>query len=151
MRKKKTSPHFFKIPFIGPSSTSTQRRVRKLVNNFCTSRDIKFQFLPIYVRVLVACKFTYTGCSACYIGETNRHLSTRVRDDLSTDTNSYAYKHPASSDNNVSRNAFLSWILPPPLSSWRPKTLLFQIFATDVTTATIDIKYGMCLFNKDIC
>ena len=42
-------------------------------------------------------KFTCAGCNSVYIGETSRHLSTRVREHLFTDKNSHIFKHLASS------------------------------------------------------
>jgi len=38
-------------------------------------------------------KFTCASCNACYIGETGRHLSTRVREYLSSDKSSHIFKH----------------------------------------------------------
>ena len=35
----------------------------------------------------------YAGCNACYVGETTRHFSTRVREHLATDRASHVYKH----------------------------------------------------------
>ena len=33
------------------------------------------------------------GCNTCYIGETERHLSTKINEHLHTDKKSYIYKH----------------------------------------------------------
>ena len=49
-------------------------------------------FLSISVRAL-STSFTSAGCNACYIGETSRHISTRVREHLSSDRNSHIYLH----------------------------------------------------------
>ena len=38
-------------------------------------------------------QFKCAGCSACYIGETTRHLSSRIVEHLKTDKNSHIYKH----------------------------------------------------------
>ena len=48
-----------------------------------------------YVHVL----FTNSGCNACYIGETSRHLSTRVNEHLTSDKSSHIYKHLSESLN----------------------------------------------------
>ena len=45
------------------------------------------------LRLRVVYKFSCAGCHACYIGETSRHLSTRVRKHLSRDRNSHIYQH----------------------------------------------------------
>ena len=44
-------------------------------------------------RSRVVYKFFCTGCSACYVGETNRHLATRVREQLTSDQNSHIFQH----------------------------------------------------------
>ena len=36
---------------------------------------------------------TCAGCNSVYVGETCRHISTRVREHLCTDKNSHVYKH----------------------------------------------------------
>ena len=43
-------------------------------------------------------KFTCACCNACYIGETGRHFSTRVREHLSSDKSSHIFKHLQSSE-----------------------------------------------------
>ena len=49
--------------------------------------------VPFDLRSRVVYKFLCAGCNACYIGETSRHLSTRVREHLSRDRNSHVYQH----------------------------------------------------------
>ena len=48
-------------------------------------------------------KFSCAGCSACYIGETNRHFATRIREHLASDKNSHIFKHLKGSVNCGSR------------------------------------------------
>ena len=43
-------------------------------------------------------KFPCTCCNACCIGETDRHLSTRVHESLSSDKSSHIFKHLLSSE-----------------------------------------------------
>ena len=38
-------------------------------------------------------RFVCSGCNACYIGETTRHLSTRIKEHLETDKKSRIYAH----------------------------------------------------------
>ena len=49
--------------------------------------------IPLDLRYRVVYKFSCAGCNACYIGETSRHLSTRVREHLSRDRNSHIFQH----------------------------------------------------------
>ena len=53
--------------------------------------------MPRSLRSCVVYKFTCAGCNFVYIGETSRHLSTRVREHLFTDKNSRIFKHLKSS------------------------------------------------------
>ena len=52
--------------------------------------------VPRELRSRVIYKFTC--CNACYIGETVRHLSTRIREHLSSDKSSHIFKHLQSSE-----------------------------------------------------
>ena len=49
--------------------------------------------IPKDLRSCVVYKFTCSRCNSCYIGQTVRHLKTRVREHLFTDRNSHVYKH----------------------------------------------------------
>ena len=104
---------YFKLPYIGPFSIITQRRIRKLVNTLCSDLEIKLVFTPFKIkswfgakdpipaglRSRVIYKFSCAGCSACYIGETNRHFATRIREHLASDKNSHIFKHLRGSEN----------------------------------------------------
>ena len=98
---------YFKLPHIGPFSIITQRRIKKLVNTLCSDLEINLVFapfkikswfgakdpIPVGLRSRVIYRFSCAGCSACYIGETNRHFSTRIREHLASDKNSHIFKH----------------------------------------------------------
>ena len=60
----------------------------KIKNLFSTKDAISK--LP---RSLVVYKFSSAGCSSCYVGETNRHLATRVREHLTSDKKSHIFQH----------------------------------------------------------
>ena len=49
--------------------------------------------IPSGLRSCVVYKFSCAGCAACYVGETTRHFSTRVREHLETDRASHIFKH----------------------------------------------------------
>ena len=49
------------------------------------------------LRSRVVYKFCCAGCTACYVGETCRHFSTRVREHLTTDRTSNVFRHLESS------------------------------------------------------
>ena len=49
--------------------------------------------LSIFFHSYVFYHFTCTGCKACYIGETKRHLNTRIEQHLGKDKKSHIYSH----------------------------------------------------------
>ena len=92
----------FKLPYIGPFSVETQPKIKKLVST--PSFNIKSWFgvkdlIPAGLRSRVIYKFSWAGCSACYVGETNRHVATRIPEHLSCDKHSHIFKHLRGSEN----------------------------------------------------
>ena len=45
------------------------------------------------LRSRVVYKFSCASCCACYVDETSRHLSTRIREHLTRDRASHIYQH----------------------------------------------------------
>ena len=101
-----TSTLYFKLPFL-ELSNFTQRKVRLLVKKYYKNLNIKLVFSSFKIknfitvndrvhrslRSCVVYKFTCAGCNSVYIGETTRHLTTRVREHLCTVKNSHIFKH----------------------------------------------------------
>ena len=97
---------------IGRFSTVAQSKIRRLVDRYCNDLDVKLVLttfklrnilsvkdpVPRELRSFVIYKFTRACYNACYIGETGRHLSTRVREHLSSDKSSHIFKHLVSSE-----------------------------------------------------
>jgi hypothetical protein len=103
-----SEPRYYKLPFIGKFSSFTQKKINKIIGKFCKENvKIKVIFTPFKIGSMfstkdliprslksqVVYKFTCPGCNASYIGETNRHLSTRIKEHLSSDKSSHIYKH----------------------------------------------------------
>ena len=63
---------------------STEHKARRCGNTWRQSTGL---------RSRVVYKFACAGCNACYVGETTRHFSTRVREHLVTDKASHIFKH----------------------------------------------------------
>ena len=98
--------HFFKLPYVGPFSIVAQNRLRKLLKRYCNNLDVKLPFSSFKIRNMfsvkdpvpvelcsnVVYKFTCASCNSCYVGETNRHLSTRIREHLNRDRTSHIFK-----------------------------------------------------------
>ena len=49
--------------------------------------------MPRSLRSCVVDKFTCAGWNSVYVGETCRHIYTRIHENLFTDKNSHLYKH----------------------------------------------------------
>ena len=104
---KKENTTYHKLPYIGDVSVSTEKKVGELCKRFCKKTDINIVLtpfkicslfsskdrLPSALRSFAVYKFTCTGCQSCYIGETRRHLATRIKENLATDKKSHIMKH----------------------------------------------------------
>ena len=77
------------------------------MKRYCNDLDIKLVFssfkignlfgvkdpVPDGLRSRVVYKFVCGGCNACYVGETCRNFSTRVREHLVSDRASHIFRH----------------------------------------------------------
>ena len=102
---------FFKLPYL-TFSNFTKRKIHTLVKRYCKNLEINLVFsyfkiknlmnvkdsVPKSLRSNVIYKFKCVECNSAYVGETSRHLSTRVREHLHSDKNSHIYKHLKGSD-----------------------------------------------------
>ena len=99
---------YYKLPYIGCYSRLVRGKINSLVKDYCTGNiNVKLIFstfkvgqyfslkdkIPSDLSAFVVYKFTCSSCNACYIGETARHMRTRVDEHLHSDTNSHVYKH----------------------------------------------------------
>ena len=102
-----TTNFYFKLPYICPFSVITQKRVRQFAKCYCNNIDVKLAFssfkigdmfgvkdpIPRGLRTCVVYKFLCASCNACYVGETPRHLSTRVREHLISNGTSHIFRY----------------------------------------------------------
>ena len=86
----------YSLPYIGHFSHVTKKKLKHICESFCKDIDISMAFsplklssffsckntLPKYLQSYIAYQFTCAGCKACYIGETKRHLNTRIEENL---------------------------------------------------------------------
>ena len=98
---------YFTIPFIGRYSNTTKHKLKKLIGKFCKGIEVKFIFttskigtyfsvkdrIPDHLVAMVVYKFVCANCNVCYVGETSRHLATRINEHLNSDKSSHIYKH----------------------------------------------------------
>ena len=54
---------------------------------------------PSFLKFMVVYKFVCASCNACYVGETARHLPTRIKEHLKTDKTSHIYQYLSSDQN----------------------------------------------------
>ena len=73
---------YFKLPYIGPFSAVTQKRVSHFAERYCNNINIKLVFsffkigntfgvkdpIPRGLRACEVYKFLCAGCNACYVG-----------------------------------------------------------------------------------
>ena len=96
---------YFKLPY-HTLSNFTKRKIHTLVKRYCKNLEINLVFssfkiknlmnvkdsVPKSLRSKVIYKFKCAECNFAYVGETSRHLSTRVREHLHSNKNSHIYK-----------------------------------------------------------
>ena len=104
-------------------SKVTQNKIEKLCKRFCKSAKVKlvltsnklcqtFSYKDSYPSVLsskVAYKFVCASCNASYVGQTHRHLTTRIDEHFGKDKKSRIYQRLMSSAdclNACSRDCF---------------------------------------------
>ena len=99
--------NYYKFPYIGHFSKTTKQKLKKVCDQFCKDLSLKIVFTPFKVgdlfsvkdaipklqKSFIVYKFVCPGCNACYIGETTRHLSTRIEEHLKKDKKSHIFQH----------------------------------------------------------
>ena len=91
------SHHFYNIDHF---SIITQKKILHFIKRYCNDLDIKVVFssfkignmsgvndsIPDGLRTRVVYRFACGSCNACYVGETVRHFSTRVKEHLASES-----------------------------------------------------------------
>ena len=104
---KKQKTLYYSLPYIRHFCHLTKKKLRHICERFCKDIDIKISFLPLKLSNFFSCKdtlpkslqpyvvyqFTCARCKACYVGETKRHLNTRIEEHLGKDKKSHIYSH----------------------------------------------------------
>ena len=98
---------YYKLPYIVHISTDIKRKINSFCKFFCKSLGIKIVLTPFkvtnmfnlndpipkFLKSFVVYKFVCPSCNACYIGETTRHLSTRIKEHLETNKKFLIFAH----------------------------------------------------------
>ena len=98
----------FKLPFIELHSKLTQKKVDQLCRRFCKSLKVKLVFTSENLRCAFSTKdpyqsekfvykFVCASFNASYVGQTSRHLITRIDEHFGKDKKSHLCKHLKSS------------------------------------------------------
>ena len=104
---EKQKAFHYSLPYIGHFSHVTKKKKEEVCERFCKDIDNSIAFSPLKVSSFFSCKdtlskslqsyvfyqFSCAGCKACYIGETKRHLNTRIAEHLGKDKKSQIYSH----------------------------------------------------------
>ena len=105
--KNKQPCNYYRLAYIGKFSKFAQRKIKKLCEIYCKETNIKVSLSPLKIgsffsakdrlkceqKSFVVYEFSCAGCKASYIGETTRHLTTRINEHFETDKHSMIYKH----------------------------------------------------------
>ena len=100
--KSEIKIRYFKLPFIGLHSKLMQKKIDQLCKRFCKSLKVKLVFTSEKLRCAfstkdpynsehlskVVYKFVCASCNASYIGQTCRHLATRLVEHFGKDKKS---------------------------------------------------------------
>ena len=114
---------YIKLPFIEMYSKVLQNKIEKLCKTFCKSAKVKLDFTsnklrqtfsykdsnPSVLSSKVVYKFFCASCNDSYVGQTHRHLTTRIDEHFGKDEKSHIYQHFMSSAdclNACSRDCF---------------------------------------------
>ena len=101
------SVSYYKLTYIGSYSKSTEKKIYELCKTFCKNTNVKIVsssfklqdlfcskgYLPVPLKSPAVYKFTCARCQSCSIGKTKRHLPTRIKERLQTDTKSHILRH----------------------------------------------------------
>ena len=99
--------NYYKRSYIGHFFKTAKQKLKKVCDQYCEDLSLKIVCTPFKVgdlfsvkdailkllKSFVVYKFVCPGCNACYIGETTRHLSTRIEEHLEKDKKSHIFKH----------------------------------------------------------
>ena len=120
---------YVKLPYVGKFSAIAQKWIRRTIQRFCdNSLNIKLAFssfkigslfrvkdlIPKELKSCVVYRFRCAGCGACYVGETSRHICTRINEHLNIDKASHIslYRIHLGVGHFVRASALLSKIKP---------------------------------------
>ena len=87
-------------------------------------------------------KFCCAGCNACHIGETTRHISTRIQEHLRSDKQSHIYKHLHDDENCFNTiNSHCFTILDTASTKWQLKLKEGLYIGWENPTLNKQVKY----------
>ena len=106
-KPKPQNVRYYCIPYVGYYSKIAQRKLRQLSQKYCKTNVFQLVFrslkvsnilnvkdrIPLSLRSHVVYEFKCSHCGVTYLGETTRHLTTRVNEHLVSAKNSNVNRH----------------------------------------------------------
>ena len=97
--------NYYKLPYMCHFSKTTKQKLKKVCDQHCEDLSLKIVFTPFKVgdlfsvkdaipkllKFFVVYKFVCPRCNACYIIETTRHLSRRIKEHFEKDKKSHIF------------------------------------------------------------
>ena len=110
----KKEGRYYKLPYVGFFSRHAHNKIKGITKKLCKDQvSVNLVFIPykigsmfltkdkisFFLKPVVVYKFVCASCNPCYVGETARHLPTRIKEQLKTDKKLHIYQHLSSNQN----------------------------------------------------
>ena len=108
VKKQEHTCRYYKLPFVGTFSLYRQKRLNHAIGRHC-KKDTRINLIftpfkigsmfstkdniPKCLKSNLVYKFVCANCSVSSVGETTRHLTTRITGHLKSDKQSHIFKH----------------------------------------------------------
>ena len=101
--------------------------------------------MPVELRSNVVYKFTCASCNSCYVGETSRHLSTRIREYVNRDRTSHIYQYLQQS---VEMEGGLAGMLGRSVRRMRVVELQLRVASCELRVASCELQLRVARYKK---
>ena len=110
----KKEGRYYKLPYVGFFSRHAHNKIKGITKKLCKDQvSVNLVFIPYkigsmfstkdripsFLKSMLVYKFVCASCNTCYVGETARHLPTRIKEQLKTDKKLHIYQHLSSNQN----------------------------------------------------
>ena len=99
--ERNTEINYFKLPYVSDHSNNIKKRLYKIYKNLCKlDKGIRIIFytskireyfstkdlLPKCFQSSVVYQYSCARCGSCYVGQTHKHLNTRIEEHLGSES-----------------------------------------------------------------